>query len=66
VDGLTGQLVEKSDPTRRVTSYYEGKLSQQKKRKQIKLNKVFKKNKKITFLYMLALCLGAAVNLFFI
>ncbi len=31
VDGLTGQLVEKSDPTRRVTSYYEGKLSQWKK-----------------------------------
>jgi hypothetical protein len=30
VDGLTGQLVEKSDPTRRVTSYYEGKPSQQK------------------------------------
>jgi hypothetical protein len=24
VDGLTGQLVEKSDPARRVTSYYEG------------------------------------------
>jgi hypothetical protein len=58
VDGLTGQLVEKSDPTRRVTSYYEGKPSQLKKYRTDQAEKVLKKKQKNPSFKHVSLVLG--------